>query len=177
LAIKQNQLSETDALISFVLGIISTLLVKLGVLDRYYRPRIVIGEDLPVGISLNNDDGVPVTFIAHRIVVRNDGRTAAKDCKAYIRISPTSIQRTAWVLPDNNRSYTVTLNVRDLEYVDLYAVTQDRRIRVIPLEYGYSKRTISSCSPVPQNVDRVILRISSSNSRPTEKEITLLTIG
>jgi hypothetical protein len=151
--------------------------VKLGVLDRYYRPRIVIGEDLPVGISLNNDDGVPVTFIAHRIVVRNDGRTAAKDCKAYIRTSPTSIQRTAWVLPDNNRSYTVTLNVRDLEYVDLYAVSQDRRIRVIPLEYGYSKRTISSCSPVPQNVDRVTLRISSSNSRPTEREITLLTIG
>jgi hypothetical protein len=163
-----------DLFISFVLGIISTLLVKIGILDRYYRPRLQIGEDVPVRTHLDDNSGNRVEFIAHRIVIRNTGRTAAKDCKAYIRISETQIQRTAWMISSNDRPYTVTLNVQDLEYADLYAVSQDRMTCVIPLEYGYSKGTISSCMFVPQNVNRVVLRISSSNATPVESTIALI---
>jgi hypothetical protein len=86
---------SADLFISFVLGIISTLLVKIGILDWYYRPRLQIGEDVPVITHLNDNTGNPVEFIAHRIIIRNTGRTAAKDCKAYVRISETQIQRTA----------------------------------------------------------------------------------
>jgi hypothetical protein len=103
-------MTEVDAIISFVLGIISTLLVKLGMLDRYYKPKIAIGEDIPVGIRLADDDGRPIVFVAHRIVVRNDGRMAAKDCKAYITFGENLVQRTAWVLPDNNRPYRLLKN-------------------------------------------------------------------
>jgi hypothetical protein len=164
-------LAETDLFISFVLGIISTLLVKIGILDRYYRPLLKIGEDVPVRTRLRNEEGNPIEFIAHRIVVRNTGRTAAKDCKAYIKIGETLVQRTAWMISDNDRPHTVTLNVEDLEYVDLYAISQDGRTRVIPLEHGYSEGTISSCMSVPQNVNAVTLRISSSNAGPVESII------
>jgi hypothetical protein len=78
------------------------------------------------------------------------------------------------MISSNDRPYTVTLNVQDLEYADLYAVSQDRMTCVIPLEYGYSKGTISSCMFVPQNVNRVVLRISSSNATPVESTIALI---
>jgi hypothetical protein len=166
-------LAEADLFISFVLGIISTLLVKIGILDRYYRPLLKIGEDIPVRTRLRNEENNPIEFIAHRIVVRNTGRTAAKDCKAYIKIGETLAQRTAWMISDNDRPHTVTLNVEDLEYVDLYAISQDGSTRVIPLEQGYSEGTISSCMSVPQNINAVTLRISSSNAGPAESIIAL----
>jgi hypothetical protein len=77
------------------------------------------------------------------------------------------------MISGNDRPYTVTLNVQDLEYVDLYAVSQDRMTCVIPLEYGYTKATISSCMSVPQGVNSVVLRISSSYARLVERNITL----
>ena len=88
--------------------------MKIGILDRYYRPRSQIGEDVPVRTHLNDNTGNRAEFIAHRIVIGNTGRTAAKDCKAYIRIKETQIQRTAWMISSNDRPYTVTLNVQDL---------------------------------------------------------------
>jgi hypothetical protein len=61
------------------------------------------------------------------------------------------------MISSNDRPRTVTLNVQDLEYVDLYAVSQDRTTCVIPLEQGYAKETISSCMSVPQDVNTVVL--------------------
>ena len=68
-----------------MLGIISTLLVKIGILDTYYRPVLEIGEDEPVKNGLEDNNDKTSNLPAHRIVVRNSRRTAAKDCKAYIK--------------------------------------------------------------------------------------------
>lgn len=103
-----------------------------------------IGEDVPVRTHLDDNSGNRVEFIAHRIVIRNTGRTAAKDCKAYIRISETQIQRTAWMISSNDRPYTVTLNVQDLEYADLYAVSHLEYAVYRDLEYAVLHHTDDS---------------------------------
>lgn len=47
---------------------------------------------------------------------------------------------------------------------------------VIPLEYGYSKGTIASCRKVDPGIDGIPIRITSKNTKPTEKAVRLRTI-
>lgn len=89
-------------------------------------------------IHLSDERGTKVPFIAHRVVVKNCGKTAAEGCKAYTIISELDVERAAWIRPSDNLVYAATLNVDDIEYLDLYAITEDGRMCVIPLEYGYS---------------------------------------
>jgi hypothetical protein len=69
----------------------------------------------------------------------------AEWCKAYTIISENDVERAAWIRPSDHLVYAATLNVNDIEYLDLYAITEDGQICVIPLEYGYSKGTTNMC--------------------------------
>jgi hypothetical protein len=81
--------------IAFASGIASAIVVNLGV-DRYYRPHIKIeGDDIERRIHLTDDNGKRVPFIAHRIVVKNDGKTAAEGCIVYTIISKSDVERAA----------------------------------------------------------------------------------
>ena len=166
-----------DIFIAFGLGTISGILAGVAVkliVDYHYRPIIRIeDDDIQRGIDLTEDDGSTVHFVAHRIVVRNRGKTAAENCKPYINISKNEIERAAWMLPDETKVYTVTLNVDDIEYVDLYAVTQDGLRCVIPTEVGYSKGRIAHCRLVVQGFEEIPLRITSSNAKPADKKIRI----
>ena len=60
--------------------------------------------------------------------------------------------------------------------MDLCAINVDGQIRVVPLEYGYSKKTIESCTRLTPGLDvTIIVRITSSNAKPTEKIVILRT--
>jgi hypothetical protein len=164
---------EIEVFVAFGLGIVSAIFVNLAV-DRYYRPQIKIeNEETERMIHLTDDSGTKVPFIAHRIVVKNCGKTAAEWCKAYTIISENDVERAAWIRPSDHLVYAATLNVNDIEYLDLYAITEDGQICVIPLEYGYSKGTISSCRKVDPSVDGIPVRITSKNAKPSEKIIKL----
>lgn len=71
-----------DILIAFGLGTASGILAGVSVkliVDYRYRPIIRIEEDdIQRGIDLTEDDGSRVRFVAHRVVVRNRGKTAAE---------------------------------------------------------------------------------------------------
>ena len=125
---KKAKMVGIDIFIAFGSGTASGILAGVAVkllVDHWYRPMIRIeDDDIPRKIDLTQDDGSTVRFVAHRVVVRNHGKSAAECCKAYIETSRNEIERAAWMIPHDN-DYTITLNVHDIEYVDLYAITED----------------------------------------------------
>lgn len=144
--------------IAFGLGIVSGVVVKYFE-DRFFRPVIRIGQDTFWEIvNLRPDLGLKVKeedlYTINRIVVRNIGRTAAKDCKIYFqnKFSPfPSLQRLTWLTSDKNSVYTtITLNVQDEEYVDFCAVSKDGKTILFPPGNGFSaSEGIGSCNSVP----------------------------
>jgi hypothetical protein len=157
-----------SSLLSFTLGIFAAIVVKRWEIG-YLRPVILI-ED---GITCREImlDGVP--FIANRIRVRNKGRKSAQGCKAYVESAGNDIERTGWMLPDNDNAYTLALNVDIPEHVDLCAISNDAKTRVITLERGYRDRTIESCRTIPPGDHEIMLRITSSNGRPAARRIRI----
>jgi hypothetical protein len=83
------------------------------------------------------------------------------------------IERTGWMLPDNDTAYTLTLNVDIPEYVDLCAISNDPKTRVITLERGYREGTVESCSTLPSGDYEITLRVTSSNGRPAARTIRI----
>ncbi|MGA7368466.1 MAG: hypothetical protein WBX01_05005 [Nitrososphaeraceae archaeon] len=76
-----------STVIGFVLGFISAVLVRI-VTDWYNRPVLAIGGNDAIIIATfpmhSHRERGHVTYYGNRITVENTGRTAAKDCKAYI---------------------------------------------------------------------------------------------
>jgi hypothetical protein len=150
-------------------------------LEYYYRPVLVIDGNetiiirqigLRTGIAQGN---AVVLFNANRFRVRDSGRSAAKDCKAYVHYNDNDVERTAWLISNTNGEHTVTLNVKDREFVDLCAISDDVNLpRVIPLERGYPG-SIDLCTRLPPGARDIIVRITSSNARPTERRVRLHT--
>jgi hypothetical protein len=76
-------------------------------------------------------------------------------------------------LPDNDTAYTLTLSVDIPEYVDLCAISNDARTRVITLERGYRERTVKSCMTLPPRNYEITLRVTSSNGQPAARKIRI----
>ena len=142
---------------------------------NHMRPIIEIQNVVVTrSFNLNNDNGEPVLFIANRIRVINTGRTGATGCKVYIEFTENEIERTSWMLPDDDTSSSLTLNVGILEYVDLCAISSDGHIRVTTNEHGYRLGTIESCIRLPLDIDiTATLRVASSNARPAVRRVIL----
>lgn len=112
---------------------------------HFLQPAIIIEDEVTCReIRL---DGVP--FIANGVRVRNSGRSAAQGCRAYVESAGNDMERTGWVLPDNDNEYTLALNVDIPAYVDLCAISNDAKTRVITLEGGYKEGTLKSCRTLP----------------------------
>lgn len=77
------------------------------------------------------------------------------------------------MLTDNDTGYTLTLNVDIPEYVDLCAISNDTKTRIITLERGYREGTIESCMTLPPGNYEITLRITSSNGRPAARKIRI----
>ncbi len=167
-------------IIGFVTAVAAGVIIKLW-LEHYYRPVLVIDGNetiiirqigLRTGIAQGN---AVVLFNANRFRVRNSGRSAAKNCKAYVHYNDNDVERTAWLISNTNGEHTVTLNVEDREFVDLCAISDDVNLpRVIPLERGYPG-SIDLCTRLPPGARDIIVRITSSNARPTERRVRLHT--
>lgn len=170
-----------SVIIGFVTAVAAGIIIKLW-LEYYYRPVIVIDgnetiivRQIPLRTEIAQGNAM-VPFNANRIRVRNSGRSAAKDCKAYVHYNDNDVERTAWMISNANSSeFTVTLNVEDREFVDICAISDDaNQLRVIPLERGYLGG-IGSCTRLPPGDRNITVRITSSNARPTERNVTLHT--
>ena len=133
---------------------------------HFLRPSIII-EDEVICREIRLD-GVP--FIVNGVRVRNRGRSVARGCEAYIELEGNDIKRTSWMSPNNN-TYTLALNVDIPEYVDLCAISNDAKTRVIILECGYREGTVESCRTIPPGDYEITLKVTSSNGRSAARRI------
>ena len=136
---------------------------------HFLRPAIII-EDEVICREIRLD-GVP--FIANGVRVRNRGRSIAQGCEAYVELEGNNIERTGWMLPNNDTTYTHTLKVDIPEYVDLCAISNDAKTRVIMLECDYREGTVESCRTIPPGDYEITLKITSSNARPVTRRIRI----
>jgi hypothetical protein len=159
--------------IAFGLGILAGIVIKHWEI-RYSRPVIsIISQVIVRGFGLTDESGAVITYFANRVKVTNTGRTGAKDCKAYVDFGENDIERTGWMLPDDNTAYSLTLNVNVIEYVDLCAISVDGLTRVVTLEYGYRKGTVGSCRILPPGNRNLVVRVTSSNAQPAARTVRL----
>jgi len=116
-----------------------------------------------------------VSYLANRITVKNTGKSAARDCKAYIDLEE-STQRVVWLLPDKNSGFTIIINAEDKEFVDLCAIRETNEYRIIPPEQGYvfeDEVNYVTMLTSDQGVVELTLRITSSNAKPIERKVKL----
>jgi hypothetical protein len=169
-----------EVILGFVTAVLAGIAIKM-IIDHILRPVLQIDDSNRSVIvrsflmhNHDNDRGHP-TYLANRITVRNIGKTAAKDCKAYIDYQEQT-QRVAWLLPDRNGGFTITLNVKDREFVDLCAIRDDGRFRIIPPEQGYvndyENEYAERLTPTAGGAE-LTLRITSSNAKPVQRMLRL----
>jgi hypothetical protein len=171
-------LAIIETLISVIGGFVSAVIAGIFIkrrLDHYFRPILVIDGNEAFTVSEfqlhSSGEKGHVSYFANRISIRNTGRSAAKDCKAYIDYGKNT-QRAAWLIPDKNSGYTTTLNVQDKEFVDLCAISIDNLVRIIPAEQGYVNEFETEYAtrlPPSAGEIEITLRITSSNAKPTER--------
>ena len=169
-----------ELVLGFVTAVLSGIAIKM-IIDYILRPVLQI-EDSSQSIivrsfqmhSHDNERG-HYSYLANRISVRNVGKSAAKDCKAYFDYREQT-QRVAWLLPDRNSGFTIVLNVEDKEFVDLCAIRSDGRFRIIPPEQGYvneyENEYAERLSPEVGEIN-LTLRITSSNAKPVTRTLRL----
>jgi hypothetical protein len=175
-------LAEIDPYVLAAIGFGSTVLAAIVIkilINRYMQPLLGIdGDDAIIvrefQLHSHGEKG-HLTYLANRISVRNTGRSSAKDCKAYIDYGNDS-QRVAWLTPDKNKDYTITLNVQDRGFVDLCAIGRENLIRIIPPEQGYmNEYDTEYATRLSSSIGKIdmTLRISCANAKPTERGIRL----
>lgn len=168
-----------EVILGFVTAVLSGIAIKM-IIDQILRPVLQI-DDTNQSVIVrsfeihSHDERGHYTYLANRITVRNVGKTAAKDCKAYIDYREQT-QRVAWLLPDRNSGFTITLNVEDKEFVDFCAIRSDGRFRIIPPEQGYVndyENEYAERLPPEAGEIELTLRITSSNARRVERALRL----
>jgi hypothetical protein len=143
--------------------------------NKHISPQIVIQEIVIVRGTIGREaqDGErinPVDVFVNRVRVFNNGKTAANNCKAFLEVG-NQVERVGWMLPSDMNGYTITLNVKDREYIDLCARTQDNIRTYRSTERGLPV-VINQIVDIPQAFEG-ILRITSSNAKEAERKIMI----
>lgn len=129
---------------------------------RYKEPKLEIETNLTF---VESSAG---TFTSH-VKVRNKGKTAAKDCKAFLLYGGYEAQPT-WIRGRDK----VTINAYDYEFIDGFILDKaTSRVTVNSLPILGLGQTGSMPITVIQNTD-MTLRISSANAKSIEREIHIL---
>lgn len=174
----------TSIIIGFVTAVLAGIAIRM-IIDYILRPILVIDvNDKSVIIRRfelhpsrfprpgQSDD---VSYLANRITVKNTGKSAARDYKAYFDYEEYT-QRVAWLLADKNSGFTIIINVKDREFVDLCAIREDNAFRIIPPEQGYVieyEDDYATQVSSDEGMIELTLRITSSNAKPIEIKVKL----
>ncbi len=110
--------------------------------------RGITVERIKFGFAGDGEEHKRWKYIANRIIVENNGRSAAKNCKAWI-LTEKSKERVCWTVPKERPN--ATINVKDAERLDFCAYYQEgpesyddrRAVKRIPKIYivGHSQYT------------------------------------
>jgi hypothetical protein len=156
-------------LIGFIVGSLLAFFSPLFVnwiWSRYLRPNLVIEDIVVRGFHLKDANNDRVTYYSNRVRIANNGRTAARECKAFLLINE-SMERVAWMIPYRNDGYTNNLNAFDSEYLDVCAINDDGSKIIATTEHGYEDKE-DSARHLDRKTKDMKLRISAANAKPTE---------
>jgi hypothetical protein len=167
-------LSDTiqGAIVGGIIGFGSSIGVNL--IQAYTtRPILSIGEQIrewdidlyPEYMEEDQDELRPSYWSAARIIVENQGRTAAKDCKASIIVNGIGT-RVAWMIPKND--FTVTINAHDTELIGLCALHPKAGL-LFTTEHGYGKKPKDAMGQYRRIVGQ--LKVSASNAEQSVRDI------
>jgi hypothetical protein len=159
-------LGELNPVIAAVGGLLFSIPIKL-FWHSYVKPVLKIkGEPEIRDISLPSITGTgKYAYRANRIIVKNIGRSAAKNCKGYI-VFKNSQERVCWTVTKERPN--ATINSKDEERLDFCAFYQsgpnDSPPRTIaPTEDGWV--TPSLCRKL-DGIEECYVLITTENAEP-----------
>jgi hypothetical protein len=142
------------AIIGAIIGFAATLIVRI--LDWRNRPLVSIKEET------NDVYNQEQKTFSTKIRVENKGKTAAKNCKASLRLNNNDT-KVAWENPEAD--FTITINAGDWEYIEL-----------CKFDYNHCRRSIMS----ERGIDRgeefgpkliiATLVVTASNAKTMQQE-------
>jgi hypothetical protein len=175
--------SLQGVLVGGIIGFFSGIVVPLA-LSRIDRPILNIDEQTVVyDFNLNRYDANASSqsdrFLGARIRIKNNGRTAAEDCKAFLKVGK-EMHRVAWAIPKEDS--TVTINADDFEYIDLCAVSkvsEEKWIRIFTTERGYGEDQSKAKRHTGDEskggiIERAELRVSAKNAKHCTKYLRIM---
>lgn len=109
---------ELYPVIAAVGGLLFTIPIRLG-WQSYMKPVLKFNGVEPISFKPNHTS---LQYIAQRIIVENNGRSAAKNCKGYVIYEEGEIERkerVCWTVPKERPN--ATINPSDNERLDFCA--------------------------------------------------------
>lgn len=162
-----------------VFGGIISFVVGRYLYERYQIPKVEIIKEDTI-ISLNN------TVLFHRVIVRNKGRTAAKNCTGSIHLVGKDANGktvdvsggVCWSTIGNPGS--ITINVEDEQALDVYRVNNSQpnfSSFELPTEIGWRALRLGGILPLTIFSNAADLqfevKITAENAKPYKKKYCL----
>jgi len=110
-------LGELNPIIAAVGGLLFSVPIQFFWL-AYTSPILAIKGAEPVIFNLGDDIKGIWRYKAYRIIIQNEGRSAAKNCKGYIIVRERK-ERICWTVPKERPN--ATINAKDNERLDFCA--------------------------------------------------------
>jgi hypothetical protein len=163
------------AIVGGVIGLLSGIIVQL-VNSWITRPKLSINRQ-----AIEYDFNYPKVphpkegwdteylFTGTRIKIKNQGRTAAEECKATVIIDKKDY-RVAWTIPKED--FSVSINAHDSEYIDLCAIKIGETTRFLTDKQGYGKSQEEGILLPPGDI-QAQLKISAKNAKHRTTTITI----
>ncbi len=114
-------LGELNPTIAAIGGLLFSVPIRFFWL-AYTSPVLAIKGAEPVIFDMEDDTPRKWRYAAYRIIIQNEGRSAAKNCKGYIIMGERK-ERICWTIPKERPN--ATINAKDNERLDFCAFYKD----------------------------------------------------
>ncbi|MFZ1902496.1 MAG: hypothetical protein WAU66_04285 [Methanoregula sp.] len=165
-------LKELNPFILLIFGILSAALIH-NIRLEYLKPVLkIVGKEGPILCKLVSLSPYPpfYQYKSFRIIVKNEGRSAAEECKCYI--SNGSNFRICWMEHVEGQPSIQTINIEEKLSLDFCAFKRDVKDKIYcPTENGWkkNKREIH----ISQSIVECKVLVTSKNAKPLEAKVTI----
>ena len=141
------------------------------------RPKLEIIDKVNYDFDLELDDcSDKIDLNVFRLVVKNSGKSAAKNCKAYIKTQrkDNRLSRVCWTLTSERPN--ATINRDSIEELDLIGFDKKLSFRIkstCPNENDWPKKIKYFKGRSLDNINECEVLITASNAKSARKTIML----
>ncbi|MBI5206730.1 MAG: hypothetical protein HY934_02955 [Candidatus Firestonebacteria bacterium] len=168
LAISNCIYGKIDPLISAIVALLTS--IPFNLFWQTYNSPVLIIEKKPECRTMNTDNGYK--YECNRIIVKNIGKTAAKNCKGYIVIENNK-ERVCWTISKERPN--AIINSKDNEKLDFCAFLikkghpDDEKLfdLIAPTENGWNMQIPQENRPI-ENINECCVLVTTENAEPIE---------